>query len=102
MATLYTQADRNVRLTWVYITGFLVFLFTGVMVPPDQVIGGEAWFPPSWLQALQYGLASELSYHFVLPPERVAMLNQKAEREFLLAKGYPKKEAETCGVKSLY
>ena len=80
----------------------LVFLFTGVMVPPDQIIGGEAWFPPPWLQALQYGLASELSYHFVLPPERVAMLNQKAEREFLLAKGYPKKEAETCGIKSLY
>ena len=26
MATLYTQADRNVRLTWVYITGFLVFV----------------------------------------------------------------------------
>ncbi|MFZ2626183.1 MAG: M48 family metallopeptidase [Candidatus Moraniibacteriota bacterium] len=26
MATLYTQADRNTRLTWVYITGFLVFV----------------------------------------------------------------------------
>jgi heat shock protein HtpX len=26
MATLYTQADRNVRLTWIYITGFLVFV----------------------------------------------------------------------------
>lgn len=26
MATLYTQADRNVRLTWVYITGFLIFV----------------------------------------------------------------------------
>lgn len=26
MATLYTQADKNVRLTWVYITGFLVFV----------------------------------------------------------------------------
>lgn len=25
MATLYTQADKNIRLTWVYITGFLVF-----------------------------------------------------------------------------
>jgi len=24
--TLYTQADRNTRLTWVYITGFLVFV----------------------------------------------------------------------------
>lgn len=26
MATLYTQADKNTRLTWVYITGFLVFV----------------------------------------------------------------------------
>lgn len=26
MATLYTQSDRNTRLTWIYITGFLVFV----------------------------------------------------------------------------
>lgn len=26
MATIYNQADRNTRLTWVYITGFLVFV----------------------------------------------------------------------------
>lgn len=26
MATLYTEADRNTRLTWLYITGFLVFV----------------------------------------------------------------------------
>ena len=26
MSTLYTQKDRNTRLTWVYITGFLVFV----------------------------------------------------------------------------
>jgi heat shock protein HtpX len=26
MATLYTQADKNVRLTWVYIMGFLIFV----------------------------------------------------------------------------
>jgi heat shock protein HtpX len=26
MATLYTQADKNTRLTWLYITGFLVFV----------------------------------------------------------------------------
>ncbi|HPN55036.1 MAG TPA: M48 family metallopeptidase [Candidatus Moranbacteria bacterium] len=37
MATLYNQADRNTRLTWVYITGFLVFvigvgyIFAGAM-----------------------------------------------------------------------
>lgn len=26
MATLYTEADKNTRLTWLYITGFLVFV----------------------------------------------------------------------------
>lgn len=26
MATIYTQADKNIRLTWLYITGFLVFV----------------------------------------------------------------------------
>jgi len=26
MATLYNQADKNIRLTWVYITGFLIFV----------------------------------------------------------------------------
>lgn len=26
MATLYNQADKNVRLTWVYLTGFLIFI----------------------------------------------------------------------------
>ncbi len=26
MATIYNQADKNVRLTWVYITGFLIFV----------------------------------------------------------------------------
>jgi len=26
MATLYNQADRNTRLTWIYITGFLIFV----------------------------------------------------------------------------
>src|SRR6185369_3483451 len=26
MATLYDQADKNTRLTWAYITGFLIFV----------------------------------------------------------------------------
>lgn len=26
MSTIYTQADRNIRLTWIYITGFLIFV----------------------------------------------------------------------------
>jgi heat shock protein HtpX len=37
MATIYTQTDKNTRLTWIYITGFLVFvigvgyIFAGAM-----------------------------------------------------------------------
>lgn len=37
MSTLYNQADKNTRLTWIYITGFLIFVmgigyvFAGVM-----------------------------------------------------------------------
>ncbi len=37
MATIYNQADKNVRLTWLYITGFLIFvvgvgyIFAGAM-----------------------------------------------------------------------
>ena len=37
MATLYTQADKNTRLTWIYISGFLIFvigvgyIFAGAM-----------------------------------------------------------------------
>jgi heat shock protein HtpX len=38
MSTLYTQADRNIRLTWVYITGFLVFVI-GVGYVFSQVMG---------------------------------------------------------------
>ena len=28
MATLYNEKDRNIRMTWVYLTGFLVFVIT--------------------------------------------------------------------------
>lgn len=28
MATIYNQADKNIRLTWVYIMGFLIFIIT--------------------------------------------------------------------------
>ncbi|MFA6973272.1 MAG: M48 family metallopeptidase [Parcubacteria group bacterium] len=45
MATLYTQADKNTRLTWVYITGFLVFVigvgyvFAGAMDNSAILVG---------------------------------------------------------------
>lgn len=41
MATLYTEADRNTRLTWVYITGFLVFVI-GVGYVFAQAMGSRA------------------------------------------------------------
>ena len=41
MATLYTQSDRNVRLTWIYITGFLVFVI-GVGYVFAQAMGNSA------------------------------------------------------------
>lgn len=41
MATLYTQADRNVRLTWIYITGFLVFVI-GVGYVFAQAMGSSS------------------------------------------------------------
>lgn len=41
MATIYNQADKNVRLTWVYITGFLVFvILVGYVF--SQAIGNSA------------------------------------------------------------
>ena len=41
MATLYNQADKNKRLTWVYITGFLIFVI-GVGYVFARVIGNSA------------------------------------------------------------
>lgn len=41
MATLYTQKNRNIRLTWVYLTGFLVFVI-GVGWVFSQAMGNSA------------------------------------------------------------
>lgn len=41
MATLYTQSGRNTTLTWVYMTGFLVFV-TGVGFVFARAFGNEA------------------------------------------------------------
>ncbi|HBP01591.1 MAG: Protease HtpX-like protein [Candidatus Moranbacteria bacterium GW2011_GWE1_49_15] len=41
MATIYNQADKNMRLTWVYITGFLVFVI-GIGYVFSQVMGNSA------------------------------------------------------------
>lgn len=44
MATIYDQADKNTRLTWIYITGFLIFvigvgyIFAGAMNNPTILI----------------------------------------------------------------
>ena len=39
--TLYTQSDRNTRLTWIYITGFLIFVI-GVGYVFSQAMGNSA------------------------------------------------------------
>lgn len=41
MATLYTEADKNTRLTWVYITGFLIFVI-GIGYFFAQLMGSRA------------------------------------------------------------
>ena len=41
MATLYTQKDKNIRLTWVYITGFLLFVI-GVGLVFSQAMHSSA------------------------------------------------------------
>ena len=49
MATLYTQSDKNTRLTWVYITGFLIFVigvgyvFAGAM-QNSTILYGAVFF----------------------------------------------------------
>lgn len=41
MATLYSEADRNTRLTWIYITGFLIFVI-GIGYFFAQIMGSRA------------------------------------------------------------
>lgn len=41
MATLYNEADKNVRLTWIYITGFLIFVI-GIGYFFAQIMGSRA------------------------------------------------------------
>jgi heat shock protein HtpX len=49
MATIYNQADKNTRLTWIYITGFLIFViavgyvFAGAMNNSAILIGAVAF-----------------------------------------------------------
>ncbi len=40
MSTLYNQSDKNTRLTWIYITGFLIFVI-GVGYVFSQVMGNS-------------------------------------------------------------
>lgn len=40
MATLYTEADKNTRLTWIYISGFLIFVI-GIGYLFSQIMGNR-------------------------------------------------------------
>lgn len=80
----------------------LLLLFTAVLVGQDQYTGTDAYVPPTWLQALQYGLAAELGYYFNLTPDRLGVLNNKAEVEFRRALGSDKGVVESCHVDPCY
>jgi len=78
----------------------LVMNFTLVQYPADLHTYSDVGLPPKWFQALQYGLAAELAFYFVLSAERITMLSNKAEIEFQRAKD--KGGTETCYVKPLF
>ena len=80
----------------------LILLFTAVVVAQTQYAGTDAYVPDTWLQALQYGLAAELGYYFNLTPDRLAVLNNKAEVEFRRALGSDKGVVESCHVDPCY
>jgi len=57
MATLYTQSDRNIRLTWLYITGFLVFVI-GVGYVFARAMGNSAILYGAVIFSIVMSLAS--------------------------------------------
>ncbi|QQS61811.1 MAG: M48 family metallopeptidase [Candidatus Moraniibacteriota bacterium] len=56
MATLYTQADKNVRLTWIYITGFLVFVIgVGYVFSQAMQSSGILYFAVIFSVVMSFG-----------------------------------------------
>lgn len=56
MATLYTQADKNVRLTWIYITGFLVFVIgIGYIFSQMMQSSGILYFAVAFSVIMSFG-----------------------------------------------
>lgn len=80
----------------------LSFWFTLVQCTSDLHSYSDVTVPPQWLQALQYGLAAELAFYFVLPPERIGLLASKAEIEFKRALGSDKGDTESCHVTPVF
>ncbi len=80
----------------------LILLFTAVLTGQDQYTGTEVYIASNWLQALQYGLAAELGYYYNLTPDRIGVLNNKAEVEFRRALGSDKGVVESCHVDPCY
>ena len=55
--TLYTQKDRNIRLTWVYLSGFFVFvIFLGWIF--SQALGDSSWLYAAFFVALVMNFVS--------------------------------------------
>jgi len=78
----------------------MAFWWTLVQCSTDLYNYSDLGLPPRWFQALQYGLAAELAFYFVLSAERISILVSKAELEFTRA--LDKGGTETCFVKPLF
>ncbi|MCX6765162.1 MAG: M48 family metallopeptidase [Candidatus Nealsonbacteria bacterium] len=60
MATLYTQADNNIRKTWIYITGFLIFVILVGWVA-SYALNSQAIL---WIAVIYSVVSSFLSYWY--------------------------------------
>lgn len=111
MATLYTQADHNTRLTWLYITGFLIFVigvgyvFAGAMNNSAILVGavifsivmsfGSYWWSDKIVLAMSeakevthdegreiYHLVENLCITAGLPVPKIYMIEDSAPNAF--------------------
>lgn len=123
MATLYNQADKNVRLTWIYISGFLVFVigvgyvFAGAMNNSAILYGcvifaiimsfGSYWWSDKIVLAMSsakevsrengreiYNLVENLCITAGLPVPKIYIINDAAPNAF--ATGRDAEHAVIC------
>jgi len=123
MATIYDQADKNTRLTWIYITGFLVFVigvgyvFAGAMGNSAILYGcvifsilmsfGSYWWSDKIVLAMSsakpvthdnareiYHLVENLCITAGLPVPKIYIINDSAPNAF--ATGRDAEHAVVC------